>query len=101
MFTDGINVLYPSANITMVNFPDQSTLYTDLNGNTLYAPAWYSNPEGSIGGLSVDAFNFNVSSPSGFNQFAQLLPSNIQQQFTNDSECDYYTTIYLDSTASD
>ena len=96
VFTDGVNVLYPSANITMVSFPDQSTLYTDLNGNTFYAPAWYSNPEGSIGGLSVDTFSFNVSSPSGFNQFAQLLPSNIQQQFTNDSECAYYTTVYLD-----
>ena len=41
IFTDGLNVLYPSANITIVTFPDQSTLYTDLNGNTLYSPTWY------------------------------------------------------------
>ena len=67
VFTDGFNVMYPSANITMIYFPDSSTLYNDLNGNTLYAPSWNQNPEGSIGGLSVDGFNFNVSSPSGFN----------------------------------
>ena len=39
IFTDGVNTLYPSPNMTKVEFPDFSYLLTDSSGNQVFVPS--------------------------------------------------------------